>query len=42
MKLHHTPPRAMHDAYYTGTIGPYDRDETSMQRMMNALCMTPT
>jgi hypothetical protein len=42
MKLHHTPPRAMHDAYCFGTVRPYVRNETSMQRMMDALCMTPT
>jgi hypothetical protein len=42
MKLHHTPPRATYDAYCTGTVGPYDRDETSMQEMMDTLCMTPT
>jgi hypothetical protein len=42
MKLHHTHPRATHDAYCTGTVRLYDRDETSMQRMMDALCMTPT
>jgi hypothetical protein len=41
MKLHHTPPRATYD-YCTGTVGPYDRDETSMQKIMDALCMTPT
>ena len=40
MKLHHIPPRATYDAYCTGTVGPYDHDETSMQRMMDALCMT--
>jgi hypothetical protein len=40
MKLHRTPPRATYDAYCTGTVGPYDRDKTSMQRMMDALCMT--
>ena len=40
MKLHCTPPRTMYDAYCTGTVGSYDRDETSMQRMMDALCMT--
>jgi hypothetical protein len=42
MKLHHTPPRETYDAYCTCTVGPYDRDETFMQRMMDALCMTPT
>jgi hypothetical protein len=42
MKLHHTPPRVTYDAYYTSTFGPYDRDKTSMQTMMDALCMTPT
>jgi hypothetical protein len=42
MKLHHTPPRATYDAECTGTVRPYDRDKTSMQRMMDALCMTTT
>jgi hypothetical protein len=42
MKLHHNPPRTTYDAYCTGTVEPYDRDETSMQEMMDALCMTPT
>jgi hypothetical protein len=40
MKLHRIPPRATYDAYCTGMVGPYDRDETSMQRMMDALCMS--
>jgi hypothetical protein len=42
MKLHHTPSQATYDAYCTGTVGSYDRDKTSMQRMMDALCITPT
>jgi hypothetical protein len=37
MKLHRTPPLATYDAYCTGTVGPYDHGETSMQRMMDAL-----
>jgi hypothetical protein len=40
MNLHRTPPRATYDAYCTGTVGPYDRDITSMQKVMDALCMT--
>jgi hypothetical protein len=40
MKRHHIPPQATYDAHCIGTVGPYDRDETSMQRMMDALCMT--
>jgi hypothetical protein len=42
MKLQHTPSRATYDAYCTATVEPYDRDETSMQKMMDALSMTPT
>jgi hypothetical protein len=38
MKLHHTPP--LQRTMRTGTVGPYDRDKTSMQKMMDALCMT--
>jgi hypothetical protein len=42
MKLHHTPTRATYDAESTGTVGPYDHDKTSMQKMMYAVCMTTT
>jgi hypothetical protein len=42
MKLHHTPSRATYDAHCIGTVGPEDHDETTMQWMMNALCMSTT
>jgi hypothetical protein len=36
------PPQAMYDAECIGTVGPYDHDKTSMQKMMYAVCMTTT